>query len=209
MLNVLSFAVWDHMMDGHPMMEVKKETTTVAPIREPAGNFPRNPLFDRDTNEPQQKKPQTHEEYAMGMDSDPMNGHYQQAPKDQDNLYPEPQNHLYQETKVSEKYVNPLGVQSGYLGGPMMIMVRPDGTPIHSHMPRDDDQEAMLGRDKLPTMQQIAQSFGTTRNFLDENQNAASNVYPRHVTFRNMRSQPQKRSFFYRPSYSAYRSNQH
>lgn len=199
-------------MDGHPMMEGKKQVTTVAPIREPIGNYPKNPLFDNDSEEPRPKKPQTHQDLAMDMDSDPVNGHYQSLPKDQENLYPEPQNHLNQETKISEQYVSPLGVQSGYLGGPMMIMVRPDGTPVGVHMPKDDDQEAMtLGRDKLPTVDQIARSFGTTRNFLDENHDIASTAYPpRHVTARNIRYRPEVRAFYY-PSFApqGFRSNQH
>lgn len=199
------------MMDGHPTMVAKKQVTTVSPIREPTGNYQRNPLFDSD--EPATKKPTTHEDYAMGMDSDPMYEQYQ-APKEQENLYPEPQNHLQQESQVNEKYVSPLGLSSsGYLGGPMMIMVRPDGTPVHSHMPKDDDQvEMTLGRDKLPTIEQLAQSFGTTRNFIDENQEIAATVQPRRATFRTLRYQPQKRSFFYHsPSYmpQAYQSNQH
>lgn len=196
------------MMDGHPMMAAKKEVTTVSPIREPTGNYQRNPLFDSD--EPATKKPQTHEDYAMSMDSDPMYEKYQ-LPKEQENLYPEPLNHLHQETNINEKYVSPLGLTSGYLGGPMMIMVRPDGTPVGAHMPKDDDQvEMTLGRDKLPTLEQLSQSYG--RNFLDENQDIASTVQPRRSNYRSVRyQQPQKRSFFYYPSYQqqGYQSNQH
>lgn len=201
-------------MDGHPMMAGKKEVTTVAPIREPTGNYQRNPLFD-DAEEPATKKPATHEDYAMGMDSDPMYEKYQVPSKEQENLYPEPQNHLHQETNLNEKYVSPLGLDSGFLGGPMMIMVRPDGTPVGAHMPKDDDREAMtLGRDQLPTIDQLSQSYGFTRNFLEEkNREIAATVQPRRpVAFRMARYQPQKRSFFYQPSSylpQGYQTNQH
>lgn len=205
-------------MDGHPMMAGKKEMTTAAPIREPTGMYQHNPLFD----EPEQKqkltaKPMTHEDYAMGMDMDPMNGAYT-LPKEQENLYPEPQNHLQQETIVNEKYVNQLGLGSGFLDGPMMVMVRPDGTPVHSHLPKDDDQEAMtLGREKIPTVEQIATNFGTTRNFIGENHDIVSTVHPAKRNYRTaVNFGPQKRSFFYYPSYTPqgqryeqYQSNQH
>lgn len=205
------------MMDGHPMMagDAKKKVTTVAPIREPAGSYPHNPLFD---DVPAPKKPtKTHEDYAMGMDSDPL---YEQIklPKDQENLYPEPLNHLHQETKVSEKYLNPTGVQSGYLNGAMMIMVKPDGTMVRAYMPKDDDYEAMsIGREQLPTMEQLVRSFGTTRNILDESDDVAlaPTAQPQRrqvAAYNGVRyQQPQTRSFFYHPSYlrQAYRSNQH
>lgn len=201
------------MMDGHPMMVAKKEVSTPSPIRVPTGNYQRNPLFD-DVDELPKRPVKTHEDiYAMGMDSDPMNGQYQ-LPKDQENLYPEPQNHLHQETKVSEKYVSPVGAQSGgYLNGPMMIMVRPDGTPVHAYMPKDDDQEAMtLGRDSLPSIDQLSRSFVPTRNYLDDNEEVVATVQPRRSTgFRNARYQPQKRSFYHHASYlpQGFRSNQH
>lgn len=199
-------------MDGHPMMVAKKQVTTVSPIREPLGNYQRNPLFDDEPAATPQKPVKTHDDYAMGMDSEPMYAQYQ-LPKEQENLYPEPQNHLYQETKVNEKYVSQMDGSSGFLNGPMMIMVRPDGTPVHAYMPRDDDQEAMtLGRDRLPTLDQLSRSFGATRNFLEENQDIASTVQPRRpLGFRSARYQPQKRSFYQHPSYlpQAHQSNQH
>ena len=205
--------VWDHMMDGHPMMAGKKEVTTQAPIRQDT-NYPKNPLFDDDTPKiVAPKNPsKTHEDYAMGMDSDPMYEQYQ-LPKEQENLYPEPQNHLHQETKVSEQYVDPAGESSGFLGGPMMIMVRPDGTMVRAIMPKDDDKEAMtLGRDRLPTIEQLSKSYQlrTTRNFLDENHDISSTVEPRQ--FRTVRFTPEKRQFYYHhPSYlpQGYKTNQH
>lgn len=55
---------------------------------------------------------------------------------------------------------------SPYLSGPMIIRVRPDGTPVEEdsrrQLPRDDDREAMtIGREKLPTAEQIASEFGS------------------------------------------------
>lgn len=202
------------MMDGHPTSAAKKESTTQAPIMEPTGTFQRNPIFDNDNAQPSPKKPATHEDYAMGMDMDAMYAQYQ-SPKEQENLFPEPQNHLHQETNINEQYVNPLGLDNGYLSGPMMVMVKPDGTPVNSHLPKDDDQEAMtIGRQKLPTIQQIQQNFGTTRNLLEENQEIGNGapVYTARPVYRNSRYQTvQKRSYYYHPSYlpQMYRSNQH
>lgn len=58
-------------MDGHPMMQAKKQSTTKAPIRQPTGLFERNPLFDGiDDDEKQQgteNKPVT-VDYSSSMD---------------------------------------------------------------------------------------------------------------------------------------------
>lgn len=156
-------------MDGHPMMAAKKEVTTASPIWEPKEPSLRNPLFDDEPVSSGKTSSKTHDNYAMEMEME-KEPQYQrvQLAKEQDNLYPEPQNHLHLETQISEKYVSPVGLSSGYLSGPMMIMVRPDGTPVRAYMPKDDDR-MVLGKDKIPTLEQLSQSYRTTRNFLDEN----------------------------------------
>lgn len=189
-------------MDGHPTSSAKKDVTTTAPIREPTGNYNRNPIFDDDNAEPQSQKPSTHDNYAMGMDMDAMYGQYQ-LPKDDDNLYAEQQNHLHQEapTNVHEQYVHPSGVSagSGFLSGPMVVMVRPDGTPVNTHLPKDDDQEAMtIGKEGLPTVEQIAQHYGTNKNQIDDNSQVGASRISSTFIRPAVRYQPyQQRAFYY------------
>lgn len=190
-------------MDGHPSMSNKKDSTTVEPIREPSGDYSRNPIFDNDKSEPQSHKPASHDNYAMGMDMDVMYGQYQ-LPRDEDNLYSEPQNHLQAPTNVNEQYLHPNGLDKGYLSGPMMVMVRPDGTPVDKYLPKDDDREAMtIGKEGLPTVEQIATHFGTTKNKLDENQEITTsrNQQNNYGYYTNQQlqqqQQQQQRAFYY------------
>lgn len=143
-------------MDGHPM-NGKKEVTTPSKIMYPTGQFEHNPLFDdkpETTSTKNNKKTQSVSDvdfslYASGMDS----------------AYSEPQNSInHQEapTNINLQYVPRPSTNSVYgpISGPMIVRVRPDGTPVDEQQPRDDDRDAMqIGREKLPTMDQIAQIF--------------------------------------------------
>lgn len=145
-------------MDGHPM-NGKKEISTPATIMYPTGQFAKNPLFD--------EKPQTNnkksDKFASDMD-------FSLYASGMDSVYAEPQNSInHQEapTNVHLQYVpkpspNSVYGPNNYLSGPMVVRVRPDGTPVDDQpiLPRDDDRDAMqIGREKLPTMDQIAQIF--------------------------------------------------
>lgn len=81
---------------------------------------------------------------------------------------PDAQYVLPDASNVQTSYVAVAAVDSlpspSYLSGPMIIRVRPDGTPVEEdsrrQLPRDDDREAMtIGREKLPTAEQIASEF--------------------------------------------------
>ncbi|XP_031640687.1 rhythmically expressed gene 5 protein [Contarinia nasturtii] len=153
--------IWDSIMDGHPMMQGKKEQTTKAPIRQPTGLFERNPLFDGmddddDVVAVEQKKPKNDEkminnkpndkvEYSMDMDMS-----YGQG-------YEDPGNHLPFATNINYQYDLPaVNAPSNYLIGPMIVRVKPDGTPVDEDktkpLPIDDDREAMtIGTGYFPS----------------------------------------------------------
>lgn len=138
--------VWDSIMDGHPMMQAKKQQTTKAPIRQPTGLFERNPLFDGMDDDDAIEKKQKEEtnqasekiEYGMEMDMSYGNG----------NGYDEPNNHLPFATNIEYQYELPaVNAPSNHLIGPMIVRVNPDGTPVDEDktkpLPIDDDREAM------------------------------------------------------------------
>lgn len=128
-------------MDGHPMMQAKRQETTKAPIRQPTGLFERNPLFDGmddDEEKPkEQNKPSDKTDYGMDMDMSYGN-----------NGYDEPTNHLPFATNIDYQFDLPaVNAPSNYLIGPMIVRVKPDGTPVDEDktkpLPVDDDREAM------------------------------------------------------------------
>lgn len=130
-------------MEHHPMMK-PKETTTSAPILVPSGNYERNPLFDGIDDD--QKTDSAHD-YAMAMESsDSMDNSFAfpSGPSDVGSS-----NHLPLASNVEFQFylpsVNP--PTTNYLSGPMVIRVRPDGTPVEEDklkpLPSDDDREAM------------------------------------------------------------------
>ena len=165
-------------MEGHPSKQSKKQGTTESPIREPTGQYEKNPLFD-DNNDSsnsdrQNEASSAQSSYAMGMDNTYSTYNYPTA-LESVAVYGQQNNHLSQEgaaTNVHYNYNLPLSKKqsasaytSNFLSGPMIIRVRPDGTPVEEDkmkpLPRDDDREAMtLGKNKIPTAQQIANSFG-------------------------------------------------
>lgn len=172
------FLVWDAIMDGHPMMQSKKQPTTKAPIRQPTGLFERNPLFDgmdddgtvaataappsqaaaaaataenpqiasfskNDGNSQDQKATDDKVDYGMDMDTAYGNG------------YDEPSNQLPFATNVDYQFDLPaVNAPSNYLIGPMVVRVRPDGSPVDEDkskpLPIDDDRDAMTAPSFFP-----------------------------------------------------------
>jgi len=146
--------IWDSIMDGHPMMQAKKQPTTKAPIRQPTGLFEHNPLFDGmddDDAAASEQKPQSTPadkgSYGMDMDTSYGNG----------NGYEEPANHLPFATNIDYQFDLPaVNAPSNYLIGPMVVRVRPDGSPVDEDktkpLPIDDDREAMtIGSGYFPS----------------------------------------------------------
>lgn len=138
------------------MMQSKKQPTTKAPIRQPTGLFARNPLFDgMDDDHEVEKQPSKQQnrqgdkvEYGMDMDMSYGNG------------YEEPANHLPFATNIDYQFDLPaVNAPSNYLIGPMVVRVRPDGTPVDEDkkkpLPIDDDREAMtIGTGYFPVSKQ-------------------------------------------------------
>ncbi|XP_055690857.1 rhythmically expressed gene 5 protein [Lutzomyia longipalpis] len=191
--------IWDSMMEGHPSKPQKKEVTTKSPIMLPQhGEYERNPLFDGPA--PVQKKPTTHQDYAMGMDSDAAYQNYQLPDASSDVFYSDPTNYLAQEapTNIRPQYVSPSGIaeSTNYLTGPMVVRVMPDGSPVsedrNRNLPKDDDRDEMtIGRARLPTIDQIARAFSTTQNRIDDRAESAATQptarYRQYPTYRTIR----------------------
>lgn len=134
------------MMHGHPMTSHKKQTTTEPPIYYPTGNYIHNPLFDEPLTS---KKPV--DSYALDMDL-----------SYDDNTH---QNHLPAPTNVELQFLQPppMPERSSYLSGPMVVRVHPDGSPVVEDslkpLPKDDDRDEMIiGRERLPSMEELAAS---------------------------------------------------
>lgn len=169
---------------------------TSAPIHEPAGPYERNPLFDdvSPTSNIQNRFPESNANNLNGNDNKynhnnnnhksnnvrlneaASNMQYADA-MEMEMLYGASASgsvldHQYaaMPSATSGVYVARAPVQptggSQYLSGPMIIRVRPDGTPVEEdvqrQLPRDDDREAMtIGAVKLPTVQQIDSEFAS------------------------------------------------
>lgn len=163
--------VWDSMMKGHPSMSSKKDETTPSPIREPTGEYEKNPLFDDNNDEDKRKSQHTS---SMSMTSSSSSANFA---GDLDNAYGQPtgaegaivdpQNFLAAASSLDLHYDFPsetVASTTNFLSGPMVIRVRPDGSPVPEDrlkpLPRDDDREAMtIGKSKIPTVQQIATDY--------------------------------------------------
>lgn len=179
------------MVEGHASRPAKQRhqhqhqhASTEAAIREPAGPYERNPLFD-DAPLKHKQNDRLNEasssavivaaptsasaaaaaaaepsSYAMDMDAmyeaSPYHSEQQSTNHNYQQLMPEATNQLAAHAQIA-------AASSRFLSGPMIVRVRPDGTPVDEErpaLPRDDDREAMtLGRVKLPTVQQIASEF--------------------------------------------------
>lgn len=143
-------------MHGHPMTSNKKQTTTEPPIYYPTGNYIRNPLFD----EPLSNKKPT-DVYALDMD----------LSYDTQNKFQEPHhNHLPAPTNLNLQFLQPppMPQTTNYLSGPMVVRVHPDGTPVvedrFKPLPKDDDRDEMtIGRDRLPSMEELAASVPSSQ----------------------------------------------
>lgn len=154
--------VWDSIMEGHPTMHTKKVETTTNPIREPSGQYEHNPLFDNDNDFSDNRKSTSN--YASEMDFT-----YSSFPTGAaDSAFIEPSNQLPQEaaTLLDLQYNLPSVVSpnSNYLTGPMVVRVRPDGTPVEEDrfkpLPRDDDRESMtIGNVRIPTLRQLSETL--------------------------------------------------
>lgn len=155
-------------MDGHTKNGKKKnQPSTEAPAQIVSGQYEHNPLFDEPTSQ-QNRKQDTQSVGHYGSEYD-----YSNAASAPDAQYVEPQNYLpynggfsldrYQyQTAASSHFDNlaPVEQNTNYLTGPMVVRLRPDGTPVdgphHKTLPKDDDiKEMTIGKEKMPTFQQI------------------------------------------------------
>lgn len=161
--------IWDAMMDGHTKNGKKKvQQTTETPAQIASGaQYEHNPLFDDPAPQKQQQQP-IRKQDKYGMDYE-----YSNAASAQDLQYAEPQNYLplqsggrYQYAVPSAHFdsLAPYEQNTNYLTGPMVVRLRPDGTAVdeapHKVLPKDDDiKEMTIGKEKMPTFQQIYDSL--------------------------------------------------
>uniref|UniRef100_A0AAG5DEX6 Uncharacterized protein n=1 Tax=Anopheles atroparvus TaxID=41427 RepID=A0AAG5DEX6_ANOAO len=168
--------IWDAMMDGHTKNGKRKTQTTAAPAYIMSEQFEHNPLFDDPApTDGVRKSGGSVSKYGMDYD-------YGNGPTGMEMQYAEPQNHLPQEASTNVDYsyqyrpaatthfnnLPPYEQTSNYLTGPMVVRLRPDGTPVEedkvkpteSRVPKDDDiKEMTLGKEKMPSFQQIYDSL--------------------------------------------------
>lgn len=155
------------MMKGHPKTGTKKDESTPSPIREPTGQYEKNPLFDDRNDTPKRASSINSDMNSYATDMDSTYGSYVH-PTGAEATFIDPQNYLGSASSVDLHYDLPsetVASTTNFLSGPMVIRVRPDGTPVEEDklkpLPRDDDREAMtIGKNKLPTVQQITDNFG-------------------------------------------------
>lgn len=182
--------IWDAMMDGHTKNGKKKaQQTTEAPAQIASGSqYEHNPLFDDAAPQSSGNRKQDSVIDKFGMDSD-----YNNAATAQNLQYAEPQNYL-PPTGASAGYdiyqryqgaasnhfdsLAPYEQNTNYLTGPMVVMVRPDGSavnaPHHKVLPKDDDiKEMTIGKDKMPTFQQIYDNLKQTEEVHDHHTGAS------------------------------------
>lgn len=184
--------IWDAMMDGHTKNGKKKnQQTTEIPSQIVSGQYEHNPLFD-DPN-PQQNRKQDTNVDKYGMDYD-----YSNAASAQDLQYAEPQNYLpiegssysgqyqYAAQGAASTHIDnlaPYEQNTNFLTGPMVVRLRPDGTPVdephHKVMPQDDDiKEMTIGKEKMPTFQQIYDTLKRHEESHDHHHSASTTETP-------------------------------
>lgn len=164
--------VWDSMVEGHSSNPAKRQRPTQAPIRQPIGHYEHNPLFDDrspSSDSLNEASSSASLAYAMDMDNTYSNQNYPSAVENQYVSSEHNQNYLAHEaSSVQFNFDTPQNKNKNnhinYLTGPMVIRVRPDGTPVDEDqrvaLPRDDDREAMsIGKERLPTIAQITSEF--------------------------------------------------
>lgn len=154
------------MVEGHSSMPAKRQRPTQAPIRRPIGHYEHNPLFDdrsdsASSDSLNEASSSASLAYAMDMDNS-----YNSYPSAVENQYisNEPShNQLAPEASSVQLNFDNQNNQINYLSGPMVVRVRPDGTPVDDVvLPRDDDREAMtIGKQRLPTIAQITSEYQT------------------------------------------------
>lgn len=184
--------IWDAMMDGHTKNGKKKiPQTTEAPAQIASENqYEHNPLFDDPAPQSGGNRKQDSPVDKFGMDYD-----YNNAATAQDLQYADPQNYLpqtgaaagydlYQRfpgaSSVHFDNLAPYEQNTNYLTGPMVVMVRPDGSAVdaaHQHkvLPKDDDiKEMTIGKDKMPTFAQIYDSLKVAEEIHDHHTAASA-----------------------------------
>uniref|UniRef100_A0A023ELX7 Putative secreted protein n=1 Tax=Aedes albopictus TaxID=7160 RepID=A0A023ELX7_AEDAL len=183
--------IWDAMMDGHTKNGKKKiQQTTEAPAQIASeSQYEHNPLFDDPTPKAGGNRKQDSQVDKFGMDYD-----YNNAATAQDLQYADPQNYLPQAGSAAgydlyQRYqgaasthfdnLAPYEQNTNFLTGPMVVMVRPDGSAVeHPHqkvLPKDDDiKEMTIGKDKMPTFQQIYDSLKQTDEVHDHHTAASA-----------------------------------
>lgn len=143
------------------MKQSAKKPTTQAPILVPTGDYERNPLFDGIDDDKPNVKP-TMQDFAGGMDAESNTFGFPSGPT---NVDIDPSNQLSSASTVDFHYepaVNQNAQNTNYLIGPMVVRVRPDGTPVEEDksrpLPRDDDREAMtIGSGHFPSLSEHLQ----------------------------------------------------
>uniref|UniRef100_A0A8D8GM56 Rhythmically expressed gene 5 protein n=3 Tax=Culex pipiens TaxID=7175 RepID=A0A8D8GM56_CULPI len=187
--------IWDAMMDGHTKNGKKKiQQTTEAPAQIVSGaQYEHNPLFDdpapQQQQQPSRKQDSNVDRYGMDYND------YNNAASAQDLQYAEPQSYLPLQNGGRYQYAVPSAAASAhfdslapyeqntnFLTGPMVVRVRPDGTAVdaahHKVLPKDDDiKEMTIGKEKMPTFQQI---YDTLKN--NEDAHHHHGVAPTTVT---------------------------
>lgn len=185
--------IWDAMMDGHTKNGKKKiPPTTMAPVQIASGQYEPNPLFD----DPAPQQQSVNRKQDSGVDKYGMDYDYSNAATAQDLQYANPQNYqpptgsaanydLYHRFQgaASSHFDNlaPYEQNNNYLTGPMVVRLRPDGTaveePQHKVLPKDDDiKEMTIGKDKMPTFQQIYDSLKQHEEVHDHHTAASATV---------------------------------
>jgi len=118
-------------------------------------------LFDNDNDFTDNRKSST-SNFASEMDFS-----YSAFPTGpSESVYNEPSNQLPAATAMDLQYEVPsvFSPRDNYLSGPMVIRVRPDGTPVEEDrfkpLPRDDDRDAMrIGKMRMSTFRQLAETL--------------------------------------------------
>ncbi|XP_058831139.1 rhythmically expressed gene 5 protein [Topomyia yanbarensis] len=157
--------IWDAMMDGHTMKGKKKNhPTTQAPALIVRGQYDHNPLFDEPNGQQNRKQDSNGDSYGIYDE-------YSNAASAQDLQFAAPQNNRPSVgSSVFDRYqgaasmnfdnLAPVEQNTNFLSGPMVVRLRPDGTPVdethHSTLPKDDDiKEMTIGQERMPTFHQI------------------------------------------------------
>lgn len=141
--------LWDSMMDGHVDAQDERQRYLQ---REQYKQ--QNPLFKDETT----GNEETSELGSAGQYEDDEHNNYLHAASHQNFAYVNKPNDLDSHEHLEQS--------TNYLMGSMVQYMMPDGTPVKEKisytLPNDDDREdMMMGRKKMPTMQQLYDSIKT------------------------------------------------